>query len=393
MRVAGGWRMAAAAALMVMTIPVQRAGAQAAAAMHQAGTVRSTSASGLTLTTAAGKDVSVTLPADGKVLLVAPGSKDLKSAVDGTMGDIAAGDRVLVIGNAGADGELTASRVIVMKAQAIAQTHEAEGAAWARGGGGIVKSVDAAAGKIVMASGMRDVTVLTTPSTVVRMYSPGSVSFADAKLSTLTAIRPGDQMRVRGTRSADGTSITADEIVAGDFQNYSGLISAVDASKGTVTLKDLASKKTVTVTLTPGTDMRRIPPMLAQRIAMQMKGGGSVAGPGGQAHAAPGGTGPEAHADDGQSAAQREGRAGMDLSKVLSRLPTETVAGLKPGDAVMIVASSNGDTGSPTAVTLLAGVEAILTATPKGQAMKLSPWSMGGGEAGGDAAEGGSSPQ
>lgn len=393
MRVAGGWRMAAAAALMVMTIPVQRAGAQAAAAVHQAGTVRSTSASGLTLTTAAGKDVSVTLPADGKVLLVAPGSKDLKSAVDGTMGDIAAGDRVLVIGNAGADGELTASRVIVMKAQAIAQTHEAEGAAWARGGGGIVKSVDAAAGKIVMASGMRDVTVLTTPSTVVRMYSPGSVSFADAKLSTLTAIRPGDQMRVRGTRSADGTSITADEIVAGDFQNYSGLISAVDASKGTVTLKDLASKKTVTVTLTPGTDMRRIPPMLAQRIAMQMKGGGSVAGPGGQAHAAPGGTGPEAHADDGQSAAQREGRAGMDLSKVLSRLPTETVAGLKPGDAVMIVASSNGDTGSPTAVTLLAGVEAILTATPKGQAMKLSPWSMGGGEAGGDAAEGGSSPQ
>lgn len=393
MRVAGGWRMAAAAALMVMTIPVQRAGAQAAAAVHQAGTVRSTSASGLTLTTAAGKDVSVTLPADGKVLLVAPGSKDLKSAVDGTMGDIAAGDRVLVIGNAGADGELTASRVIVMKAQAIAQTHEAEGAAWARGGGGIVKSVDAAAGKIVMASGMRDVTVLTTPSTVVRMYSPGSVSFADAKLSTLTAIRAGDQMRVRGTRSADGTSITADEIVAGDFQNYSGLISAVDASKGTVTLKDLASKKTVTVTLTPGTDMRRIPPMLAQRIAMQMKGGGSVAGPGGQAHAAPGGTGPEAHADDGQSAAQREGRAGMDLSKVLSRLPAETVAGLKPGDAVMIVASSNGDTGSPTAVTLLAGVEAILTATPKGQAMKLSPWSMGEGEAGGDAAEGGSSPQ
>ena len=73
--------------------------------------------------------------------------------------------------------------------------------------------------------------------------------------------------------------------------------------------------------------------------------------------------------------------AGGDLSQMLSRLPTETLADLKVGDAVMVVASQ-GEPGSQTvtAVTLLAGVEPILAATPSGSpAMTLSPWNVGGG--------------
>jgi hypothetical protein len=47
----------------------------------------------------------------------------------------------------------------------------------------------------------------------------------------------------------------------------------------------------------------------------------------------------------------------------------------------MIVATASG-AGSepPTAVTLLVGVDAILTASPSGQSMTLTPWSVGGGE-------------
>ena len=64
---------------------------------------------------------------------------------------------------------------------------------------------------------------------------------------------------------------------------------------------------------------------------------------------------------------------------MLSRLPTETLGGLKVGDAVMIVATQpRADTAQPAAVTLLAGVEPILQASPKGD-MVLSPWSVGGG--------------
>ena len=123
--------------------------------------------------------------------------------------------------------------------------------------------------------------------------------------------------------------------------------------------------------------------MLAERVAARMKGT-SAAGAGAKGGAPAGAAGP---AEDG---AQRERSAGSDLSQMLSRLPTETVAGLKVGDAVMIVATSPGsDTETPMAVTLLAGVDAILRASPSGQTMTLSPWALGGGEGG----EGGGAPE
>jgi hypothetical protein len=78
----------------------------------------------------------------------------------------------------------------------------------------------------------------------------------------------------------------------------------------------------------------------------------------------------------------------MDLSSMLSRLPTETLSGLKVGDAVMIVATEPGDGSKSSAVTLLAGVDAILTASPTGE-MTLSPWSIGGGSGAEMGGEGG----
>ena len=367
------------------TMPMMAQDAAAPATPHAVGTVKATNATTLTLTSATG-DVTVTVPDGAKVLVVAPGSKDLKSATAGALSDVSVGDKVLVTGTAGDSGTaLTATRVVLMKAAAIAETHAAEDAAWQHGGGGIVKSVDASTGTIVIASGMKTVTVTTTPATVVKRYSGSSVAFADAVASTVAAIQPGDQVRVRGTKSADGSSIAADGLVSGRFGNYSGLISGVDGTAGTVSLKDLTTKKPVTVVVAPTSDVRRIPPALAARVAAGMKGGagsGGAAGAGAPAGAAPAGA----------DAAGGARRAGMDLSQMLSRLPTETLAGLKVGDAVMIVATSPGadSDNKATAVTLLAGVDAILTASPSGQAMTLSPWSLGaGGEGGGAGAEGG----
>jgi hypothetical protein len=340
------------------------------------------------LKTAAG-DVTVAVPAAAKVLVVPPGSKDLKAATAGSLSDVASGDKAIVTGTAGdTPSSLNAVRVILMKADAIAQTHAAEDAAWAKGGGGLVKSVDAAAGKIVISSGMKMTTVLVTPTTIVRRYSGDSVRFADAKVSTLAMVRPGDQLRVRGAKAADGT-ITADELVAGTFRNYSGLIASIDTTAGTITLKDLTTKKTVTVAVTSSSDVHRLPPMLAARVAAQMKGGAAGApaggppagGPpaGGGGYGGPGAGGPP-------SDAARAGRAGMDLSAMLSRLPAETLSGLKVGEAVMIVATApSADAEKSTAVTLLTGVDAVLAASPSGQTTTLTPWSIGGGgEMGGE---------
>ena len=365
-------------------------------APHQSGTIKAITPRDFVVTNAAGQDFAVTVPSTAHILLVAPGSRDLSAAQPGTMGDIAAGDRVIVSGTAGDEGAmLNATRVIVMKSGAIAATREADEAAWARGAGGIVRSADPATGIITVSSGMRTLTVDASPTTIVRRYSGTSVRFEDAVKSSVAAIHPGDQLRVRGQRSADGTTIVADEIVTGSFSNFSGVLTAVDPGTGTVTLKDLATKRNVTIAVTQGSNLRRLPAGMAQAMSGRGPGGAQAGQP---ASAASGGANPAAgtNTNAGAGAGQGAGgsghgggaaRAGGDLSRMMNRLPTETVAGLKPGDAVMVVAANNPQTDQPTAISLLVGVEQILAAHPAGETT-LSPWSLGGpgqgeGEAGG----------
>lgn len=378
-RAAAMTAVAIAAMLMPLALMAQ-------APPHQSGTVKAKSDGGLTLTTAAGQEYAVAVPAGAKVLVVPPGAS-AKDAVAGTLDDVAVGDKAIVLGTAGDVGtSLTATKVYLLKAAAIAQSHAAAEEGWAQGVGGIVKSVEVSGGKVVLASGMKTVTVVVTPSTVVRHYSGGSVSFADAKRCPLGDVKPGDQLRVRGAKAADGLTVTADEMVAGTFHNFSGLLTAVDAAAGTVTLKDLVTKRSVTVSVTPSSNVRRLAPQMAMGIAARMKG---AAAGGGAPHgaAAPPASGASsaagasygAGAFRGAGAAQGGGRGGADLSQMLARLPTETVAGLKPGEAVMIVASSPADDeGKSAAVTLVVGVEPLLTALPAGE-MTLSPWNLGGG--------------
>lgn len=375
-----------AAVTMPVAMLAQAAAAPATAAPRQAGTVKSVSADSLVLTNAAGQEFTATIPAGATVLVVPPGAKDLSSAKPGTIADVAVGDKVLVTGLATDTGSsLTARRVVLMKSAAIASMHAAEDAEWAQGGGGIVKSVDASTGTLTVSSGMKPLIVKTTPATDVRRYANGSVKASDAVKSTVASIAPGDQLRVRGAKSPDGGTITADAILVGSFKNYSGLVSGIDPAAGTITLKDLTTKKPVTVAITPNSDVRNLPERMATFVAMRLKG----QAPGGGAGAGQGG-GQGAGAQGG-SDEQRAGRARMDLAQMLSRLPTSSLADLKTGDAVLIVAMPSATGSGPaTAVTLLSGVQPLLEASPNGQAMTLSPWSLGGGDAG---AAGGAMPQ
>ena len=340
---------------------------------RQSGTVKAVTPHDLVLTTAAGQDFAVSVPANARILLVPPGSHDLSAAQGGTIGDIAGGDRVIVSGTAGDTGAvLNATRVLVMKSGAIAASHAEQEAAWTHGIGGIVRSVDRAAGIITVSSGARTLTVDTSANTVVRRYAGASVRFEDAVRSTVGAIHPGDQIRVRGQHTGDESTVVADEIVTGSFSNFSGSIAAIDPTLGTVTLKDLATKRTVVVAVTPQSNLRRLPPGAAGMLAGRGRSGDASGSHGGQPptpSAAPEATGAAA-------GPARSGGPGGDLSRMVNRLPTETLPGLKPGDAVMIVASNNLQTEQPTAITLLVGVEQILAAHPSGETT-LSPWSLG----------------
>ena len=368
--------MAGAAIPMVAQAP---APAAAAAAASERGTVKAVSGSSITMATDAGQATTVNVAAGAKILQVPVGSTDLKSATTIQLTDISAGDHILVTGKAGDTPDtFNAVRVILMKSADIAQQQAAEQAEWrANGVGGIVSTVDPGTGTITLTSGAKKITVSTSGKTLFKRFAADSVKYQDAKPGTIADIHPKDQLQAKGTKSADGLSVQADDVVSGAFENLSGLIATIDPATGTITLKDLATKKMVTVDVTKNADIRKLSPMVANMFAQRSQGGGAGAGGGRRGG---GGAGAGGAAGGGDAASMRRS-AGADLSQVISRQPAITLADLNKGDALMIVASepTPGAT-TVTAVTVLAGVEPILTANPNG-GMDLS-MSLGGGGGG-----------
>ena len=366
------------------------AGAQTAANSRVMGTVTAVSGNAVTVRTDAGATVSVNVPDTARILETAPGQKTLTGATKIAVSDMSAGDRVLMVV---AGDPPAASIVVVNKAADIAAKQQQEQADWAkRGVGGLVKSVDTTAGIITVTQGTRTITIHITPTTVIRRYTADSVKFTDAQTSTLAAIQPGDQVQARGDKSADGSEVTADEIVSGSFRNIAGTVIATDAGAGTVTVKDLMTKKPVTIRTTPDSDLRKLDPQMAQMIAMRLRaganGGQGGAGAGnGRGRQEAGGAGSGATGGNGQgrggAGGQGSGGAGA-MARVLQRSPEIHVADLHKGDAVMIVATS-GKSDSATAIRLVAGVEPMLEASASGsQSMFSSAWSLGGGSGGSD---------
>jgi hypothetical protein len=334
--------------------PATAAAAPTTASSSQRGTVKAIAGSTLTIATDTGLAVTINVAVGAKILQLPVGSTSLKDATAIQLSDIAVGDRVLVTVKAGdAAGSFNAARVILMKSSDIAQMQATQQADWkARGVGGIVSSVDPASGAITLTVGTKKLIVNTSSKTVFRRSAGDSVKYEDTKLGTLSQIQPKDQVQARGTKSTDGSSMEAEEVVSGSFENLSGLLLSVDMATGKITLRDLATKKLVTVNVTPKSDIRSLPLQMATRVAARTTGSGASSGAAGT---------------DG---ARRS--AGADLSQMIARLPAGSLSDLKSGDAVMVVASgASTGTGPMTAITLLTGVEPILTANPNG-GMSLS---------------------
>lgn len=345
-----------------------------AAAQRFVGTVTAIAGDTLTVKTDAGEIHQVQVPASAVIKQLAPGQKDLNSAATIQLSGLATGDRVLVKLDPNATGGTQqALQIVAMKQTDIAQQQQKEREDWQRNGaGGLVKSVDPAAGVVVFTSGAgptaKTITVHITKSTVLLRYAPNSVRFADARPGPIDAIHVGDQFQVRGQKNADGSEVTAEQVVSGGFRNISGVVSAVDAGASTLTVKDLVTKKNVTVHVTPDAEMRRLPDMMARMIAARLKG--AAPGAGGAAGAPPQGGAPQA-----QGAGQaRRGAGGME--QVLSRAPAVKLADLQKGEAVMLV-STEGAT-DVTAIKLLVGVEPLLE-SPEASRNLLANWSVGSG--------------
>ena len=321
----------------------------------------------------------VNVPAGAPIKRIAPGQKDLSTAETIQFSDLAVGDRVLVKldPNAPAGSEV-ALQIIAIKQSDLALKQRKDREDWQlRGVGGLVKSVDTATGDIVLSSGSgvtaKAITVHTTKATILKRYSPASVRFDDAQVAPIDAIHAGDQLRARGTKNADGTEITAEDVVSGTFRNIAGTIVSLDTAGSTLIVKDLATKKPVTIHITADAQMRRLPEMMAQFLAARLKGTTGAAAEGGNGSAgAPRGNG---QGGGGQWSGRSGGQGGgfSDPQQALNRAPAIQLSDLKKGDAVMVV--STDGTAEVTAITLLAGVEPLLEA-PSATQNLLANWSM-----------------
>jgi preprotein translocase subunit YajC len=379
------------------------------------GTIKSVQPDSIIVSLESGGEVTAKLASSTRILRVPPGEKDLMKATAVQVQDLQPGDRVLVRGTAdNSDAHaISALAVIVMKQEDVAAKQQHDRDDWQkRGVGGLVTKVDAAGNTITISSGgisaNHSITVHVAKLTILRRYPPGSVKFDDAKPAPIDEVKAGDQLRARGTRNADSTELTADEVVSGSFRNIAGTIKSIDAANNTITVQDAIAKAPVVVKISADSQMKKLPAEMAQRIATRFKntaGGtgdqsaatGQAQGQGqtqGQSHTP---TSPStvsgSQSETASQSGRGQGRGGQggsgsggngppDLQRMLSRLPNSKLADLQKGDAVMIVSSASANSDSVTAITLLAGVDAILTAAPSRSASLLSPWSLstGGGE-------------
>ena len=365
--------------LRIAAAPLQDAQSGATKAASFLGTVQSIDGKLLTVKSDAGVTMQITVQDNARLLRVEPGQRNLQGASPLNLPDVQVGDRVLARGALGPDGkQLAAAMLVAIKKGDIAQKQAQEREDWQkRGVGGLVQSVDPAAGAVTISlPGKRTMAIQTSKDTVIRRYAPGSVKFDDATPSPLTAIKVGDQLRARGAKNADGQSFAAEEIVSGSFRNIAGPILAVDPAASTLTVSDLATKRPVVVQVTSDTQLKKLDPMVAQRIAVRLRGVPPNAAGGN--HSAGAGASPGAGAGAGPAA--EESAAAPDPQQFLARAPSVTLKDFAKGNAVMVVATEGASSGPMTAVTVIGGVEPMLQASAKGsEAMLSSAWNLNSG--------------
>jgi len=347
----------------------------------------------LTIKNDAGGEVAVSLDAKVSFRRVAPGETNLQNATTIAIGDVHPGDRVLARGKAGgAPGSVLANLIVVMAQADIANKQATDRMDWEkRGVTGLVTETapDHVTIRFRTLEGPKLIAVSPAEGAAIRRYAPDSVKFADAKASTFAEIKQGDQVRARGDRSADGTKMSAEEIVSGTFQIIAGLITDVDPTEGVIKINNLQTKKTLTVKLAADSSAKKLPLQLAQAIANRLHGVADDAGgrggagfAGGRGPGGPGAGGSGARGPGGQ-----EGRGGFggpggrggggDFQQLFDRAPSIAVADLKSGDAVVVSSTVGAASDKVTAITLFAGVEPILT-KPGTREMSLGDWNMGG---------------
>jgi hypothetical protein len=326
----------------------------------------------LTIKTDIGNQVAIILHEKTTYKRVSPEAKGLEGATDISLSDISVGDRLYAIGKVAEDKRsVISNKIIVMSRKEIIQKQEHTRAEWNRRGvHGVVTKIDPKTKEITISSRSREdsnsiIIVASSDSIKFRRYAQGSVKFSDAKPSSFSEMKVGDQLRALGDKSQDGTRFTPQEIVFGTFRTIGGTIISVDTTNNSVKINDIETKQPIIVSIDKDSTLRRIPPELGERMSQRFQNRGSGTRP----------TPSNAPSDPAgpQRDRPRMGGRGGDLNEMLERMPTATLTELKPGDMIVVSSTTNTDPSKATAIMLVAGVEPILKSVPQNTSSDHGP--------------------
>ena len=296
-----------------------------------------------------GDAITVTTTEKTLILHLAPGENDVTKGNKVTLSSLGAGDRVVAFYRGPNDQKAIQATSLVVRTKAdLALIADKEREDWQkRGASGTVTAIDSAARTLTIKAGQRSLAVVASEKTEFLRYAPDSAKFSDAKPGSFAEIKVGDQVRVLGDKTGDGATITS-----------------INAATGEIVIKDLASKKALTVRVVPDTTMKKLSETAAAMLARRYGPGGGQA---------------DAQARSGGTRGGVPSGPGGDIGQLLDRLPAMPLSELKRGDAIMVSTTQGSDSGRVTAVMLLAGVEPLLTASPNATRDIMSGWNLGGG--------------
>ena len=324
----------------------------------------------ITVKTAAGSIVAVNVGETTTYQRVPPGETGLSNAVESSLTEITVGDRIVARGYVASDRKsIPAQKIYVVSQSDIARQNAAQRQAWARGAKGIVSAINPAAKEITvtsrsLAGTSQAVTVAVTDKAKLKRYPPDSIpKYENAKAAKFEEIKVGDQLNARGEKDAEGTHLSAEEIVFGTFKIAGGTVTTIDPAAHSITINELQTKKPLTIVLKPDTVIRRFQMMMGG-----MGGGAGAQGQGaanGQAQA--GANRPASGAGQGGGGGQASGPGGprpsgggMNMADLLERMPTISINEIKVGDVIIMSTLPGTDPTRTTAVSMVAGVEPLL---------------------------------
>jgi hypothetical protein len=318
---------------------------------------------------------------------MAPGAKSLTGATDITLADVGQGDRIWARWRPNTDQKTTpAAQLVVMSKADLAKKQEQEKAEWRkRGVSGIVASVNPSTQEITVSSRslmgpQQNVIIPVNEKVLMRRYPPDTIpKYSEAKPGKFEEVRVGDQLRALGDKSADGTHLTAEEVVFGTFKIAGGTVTALDVANNQLKITDLQTKKPLTINIKPDSVIRRFP----EGAGMML--GGGMGGPGGpgagqgqrpagqgqgqtQTQTAQQGSATQGQKPQGAGGPQGAGPGGPqgprpgggNMADMIERLPIISINELKVGDVILLSSLPGADPTQLTAISLVSGVEPLL---------------------------------